>query len=777
MTHFHLKNSKRALITWIVCLFAALMVALTVYSLYFGVSPHDEAFYVSIPYRFILGDRPFIDEYSFTQTAAFFTIPFFKVFLHLKGSSEGIILFSRYLHFTFTVLLAGLVFFTFKKVASTWEAILLALPCIVFVPFNIHGLSYNTLAILFSTAAYLFGFLTVIRARSDSNLEINKSVYKFDAFLFSAGAFHAFALICYPTLLFIPFLYVICLVCFLPKIKVLINYSFGVLFGGIWFLLVVIHTGLGSLLVDYHYNASFGTQGGGLAKLFSIASTFWMLFPNKILVLFLLISIAFLRKKLVILTLFITLFLSILGALLIDYHYIAAFGAQGSGLTKLVFVSNIFWMVFPNKMLIVFLLISVAFSRKKLTILMPFVILYLFVDVLIPAVKENILLGIILFIVNFIVISTSSLLIEFLPIIFTEILSVGANFLRKNFTVLTPFIILSFFAFCMLPAINENVFLGGVVFLVSFVFINSLHNFFEFQNNILLENLSISVVLLREKLTVLMPFIILSLLSVFIVSAIKFNALSEVEIFISNLIFITPVLFFLIKDQEKKLVTQLFVLIYLPSFFSGIICAWTSSNGVSNNVIGSFPGLLVAMFYLLMFGRTKKDNSMPTAIILSSIIVFITVLQYFNLFFTYEDLQLSHLKFKINSGPFENLYTTENKRQYYAQLEQDIRLIYKPGQHILFFDDFPAGYLFSDMRPATNSTFLVSPALFPSQDRGSTILYYALRKVKPDIIVKMLAVPSTFSSIFYQENEDDPLNKLTKKYQIILRRSGYEIYK
>src|SRR5438128_194472 len=108
------------------------MVALTIYSLYLGVSPHDEAFYVSIPYRFILGDHFFIDEYNFSQTTAFFTLPFFKLFLFLKGSTTGIILFSRYLHFSFTLLLSALVIFTFKKVVTTAEAILIALPCVVF---------------------------------------------------------------------------------------------------------------------------------------------------------------------------------------------------------------------------------------------------------------------------------------------------------------------------------------------------------------------------------------------------------------------------------------------------------------------------------------------------------------------------------------------------------------------------------------------------------------------------------------------------------------------
>src|SRR3990167_1511710 len=108
------------------------MISMVVYSLYFGVTPYDEAFYISMPYRFILGDRPFVDEYNISQTAGFFTLPFIKGYLYLKGSTEGIFLFARYLHFFCCILLFGLVFLTFKKIVDPQMAILLALPCIVF---------------------------------------------------------------------------------------------------------------------------------------------------------------------------------------------------------------------------------------------------------------------------------------------------------------------------------------------------------------------------------------------------------------------------------------------------------------------------------------------------------------------------------------------------------------------------------------------------------------------------------------------------------------------
>src|SRR6185312_115254 len=98
--------------------FTVLMVYGVVYSLYFGVTPTDEPFYISLPYRFILGDRPFIDEYNVVQSAGLFLLPFVKLYLYMKGSTEGIILFVRYLNFAFFSILTYLTYFAFKKYIS-----------------------------------------------------------------------------------------------------------------------------------------------------------------------------------------------------------------------------------------------------------------------------------------------------------------------------------------------------------------------------------------------------------------------------------------------------------------------------------------------------------------------------------------------------------------------------------------------------------------------------------------------------------------------------------
>jgi len=156
--------------------------------------------------------------------------------------------------------------------------------------------------------------------------------------------------------------------------------------------------------------------------------------------------------------------------------------------------------------------------------------------------------------------------------------------------------------------------------------------------------------------------------------------------------------------------------------------------------------------------------------------IIIAELQYFNIRYVYGEDSPVQLKSKINSGPFKGIFTTKARKDYYAQLEDDIKTVYKPNYRVLFFNVFPAGYLFSSMRPATNSTWLVSPIFFPRGDRSATIVYYYRQRIFPNIIVRIKNFPSSSPSIFYNDNVEDPIYKMLRKYKLLINRQEYEIY-
>ncbi len=88
---------------------------LTYGRLYYGVDFTDEAFYVAVPYRFVLGAQPLVDETNIVQqTPALLLYPFVALWNWLVGL-EGIVLYARHLHFLFTAGVAATVFVSLRR--------------------------------------------------------------------------------------------------------------------------------------------------------------------------------------------------------------------------------------------------------------------------------------------------------------------------------------------------------------------------------------------------------------------------------------------------------------------------------------------------------------------------------------------------------------------------------------------------------------------------------------------------------------------------------------
>lgn len=157
----------------------------------FGIDFTDEAFYVALPFRFALGDRPFIDELNVTQTGALLLYPFVKAYVSVKGGASGIFLFIRVLYVFFFGAVGWTTFTLASKLIPRPAALLLGAACVCFMPYGIPGLSYNTLSAglltigLCLAVSGLLGKLPPPRIHRDT--------------LFWAGVTHAAAALAYPS--------------------------------------------------------------------------------------------------------------------------------------------------------------------------------------------------------------------------------------------------------------------------------------------------------------------------------------------------------------------------------------------------------------------------------------------------------------------------------------------------------------------------------------------------------------------------------------------------
>lgn len=152
----------------------------------FGVDLTDEAYYLAVPWRFVHGARPFVDEAGVQQTASLLTTPFVKLYALLVPGGDGIVLAFRFL---FAIALGLVVWsaFAYLKRRLPWPvALVVSCVTLAWVPYCIPALSYNTIGIGALTVGSFIG-LGAIEDSSGRRLGL-------------AGLLHGIACVAYPTL-------------------------------------------------------------------------------------------------------------------------------------------------------------------------------------------------------------------------------------------------------------------------------------------------------------------------------------------------------------------------------------------------------------------------------------------------------------------------------------------------------------------------------------------------------------------------------------------------
>lgn len=138
-------NYKRQDIVFGLCLIGILV--LDVWKAQQGMGSSDEHFYTTLGYRLYQGDALFFDDWHIAQMIGVFLVLPVKAFIGITGRTDGIILFMRYCFVAFHIFVAGMMYWRFRSYG--YRSILAAVVYLLFVPFNIMALSYNTMSVGF----------------------------------------------------------------------------------------------------------------------------------------------------------------------------------------------------------------------------------------------------------------------------------------------------------------------------------------------------------------------------------------------------------------------------------------------------------------------------------------------------------------------------------------------------------------------------------------------------------------------------------------------------
>jgi len=159
--------------------------------LFLGMDLQDESFYILVPWRWALGDKPFVHEQNLAQVAGLIEYPFIKLFAVIRGYDvTGLVLYTRHLYLLLMLVVAAVVWLAVRRLVRWQLALPVAAVFITFIFWQTPQLSYDTMGAAFLTLGTAFGLQVVLGGPTGR-------------WAFAAGVAFGLAAVAYPTLLFV----------------------------------------------------------------------------------------------------------------------------------------------------------------------------------------------------------------------------------------------------------------------------------------------------------------------------------------------------------------------------------------------------------------------------------------------------------------------------------------------------------------------------------------------------------------------------------------------
>ncbi len=190
LTDMTSQKRKKLIDIGFIAAFAAIL-AFLLWKCRYGFGSSDEAFYLAVPFRLTQGDGLFSDEWHLSQMSSFLIYPFMKIYMLIKGDTEGIILAFRYIYTLLQATAAAFLYIRLKRISGPGAAVA-SLCFFIYAPFGIMAMSYNSLGII--TLALSLTMLVTAR----EHIRLWQAL---------SGFFFASAVLCCPYLIILWILY------------------------------------------------------------------------------------------------------------------------------------------------------------------------------------------------------------------------------------------------------------------------------------------------------------------------------------------------------------------------------------------------------------------------------------------------------------------------------------------------------------------------------------------------------------------------------------------
>jgi hypothetical protein len=217
---------------------------------------------------------------------------------------------------------------------------------------------------------------------------------------------------------------------------------------------------------------------------------------------------------------------------------------------------------------------------------------------------------------------------------------------------------------------------------------------------------------------------------------------------------LAPYLYLYVGRERRALATKLLVWGFVPAAAAALVTGYTSAVGYPNCAVGFIPGMFAsaALFVFAMEPRLQQPEPRARPLIARSLaaldrltpdftlfalaaIVAVTIVfqfQYLPRFVPY-----SQTTKRMDFGPWSGIYTTPVRYDYLLQVTDDLHTYAQPGDRILFFAGFPAGYLMWPYRMAANTVWITNADGVTGPLPKTTYDYFERKQVVPDVVFRM----------------------------------------
>jgi hypothetical protein len=221
--------------------------------------------------------------------------------------------------------------------------------------------------------------------------------------------------------------------------------------------------------------------------------------------------------------------------------------------------------------------------------------------------------------------------------------------------------------------------------------------------------------------------------------------------------------------------------VWIPAFVAGLTISWSTFGGGGQQGIGFAPAAIAAVALLALGIRLicrQRDIRLTSAAPFLPPLVAVGALVVLQFSSAFHDRSPLRLHTRIASGAYAGLLTTPETARLVTTLTRDLQHTSDSRCNVLFYYDFPAGFLLSLSKPYTNTVWLSDLESLRTLFVPRLLKYYATIGRTPDVAVRIRRIPFLVRAARPRYQPGDALDALvmSPRYERVARRNSYSIY-